>query len=127
MKTLVIIVELLYANEEKRSVQSILKLYNSTFLHHELCTELFYGNTQISHRKLFGSHMHAIVVHAPIQNEIMCLSSCNTECEERLFGQAKSIAQESMNRQPNTTIPNILLRLQAKQLQGITHTCTLTK
>ena len=79
-----------------------LKLYNSTFLHHELCTELFEGNTQISHCKLFGSHMHAIVVHSPIQNEIMCLSSCNTECEERLFGQANSIGQETMNRQPNT-------------------------
>lgn len=78
LETLVVTVEMLYAKEEKRSTQSILKLYNSTFLHHELCTELFEGNTQISRRKLFGSHMHAIVVHAPTQYEIMCLSSCNT-------------------------------------------------
>ena len=47
--------------------------YNSTFLHHELCTELFEGNTQISHRKLFGSHMHAIVVHAPIQDHVLVI------------------------------------------------------
>ena len=48
----------------------------------------------------------------------MCLRSCNAEYEERLFGQAKAIAQNTTNRQANTIVPNILLRLQAKQQKG---------
>lgn len=48
----------------------------------------------------------------------MCLKSANTEHEERLFGQAKRMVQSATNRQPATVIPNILLRLQAKQKVG---------
>ena len=118
IQTIVIISEILYADDTKRSPQTVLKLYNSTFLHHELCKELFNNTAAISHRKLFGSHLHALVVHAPAQYEIMSLRSCNAECEERLFGQAKAIAQGTTNRQPNTIVPNILLRLQAKQKKG---------
>lgn len=73
----------------------------------------------------FGSHLHVLVIHAPAQYEIMCLRSCNTECEERLFGQAKAIALTTTNRQPSTTIPNILLRLQAKQKKGGMYDCML--
>ena len=118
IQTIVVISEILYADDTKRSPQAILKLYNSTFLHHELCKELFNSTTVMSHRKLFGSHLHALVVHAPAQYEIIPLRSCNSECEERLFGQAKAIAQGTTNRQPHTIVPNILLRLQAKQKKG---------
>ena len=125
IETIVIIAELLYSDDTKRSPQTVLKLYNSTFLHHELCKSLFERTTQISHRKLFGSHLHALVVHAPTQYEIMCLRSCNAEFEERLFGQAKAIAQATTKKQPNTIIPNILLRLQAKQRKGGMYDCML--
>jgi hypothetical protein len=125
IETIVSIAELLYSDDTKRSPQAVLKLYNSTFLHHELCKILFEGTTQISHRKLFGSHLHALVVHAPTQYEIMCLRSCNAEFEERLFGQAKAIALATTNRQPNTIIPNVLLRLQAKQRKGGMYDCML--
>ena len=92
---------------------------NSTTAHFSIMSkELFNNTAAISHRKLFGSHLHALVVHAPAQYEIMSLRSCNAECEERLFGQAKAIAQGTTNRQPNTIVPNILLRLQAKQKKG---------
>ena len=123
IETMVVISELLYADHKKRSPQTVLQLYNSTYLHHEICKDLFEESTEISHRKLFGSHLHALVVHAPAQYEIMCLCSCNTECEERLFGQAKAIAQSTTNRQPSTIIPNILLRLQAKQRKGGMYDC----
>ena len=122
IETIVSIAELLYSDDTKRSPQAVLKLYNSTFLHHELCKILFEGTTQISHRKLFGSHLHALVVHAPTQYEIMCLRSCNAEFEERLFGPPKAIAQATTNRQPNT---NVLLRLQAKQKKGGMYDCML--
>ena len=45
----------------------------------------------------------------------MCAKSCNTENEERLFGQAKAIALNTTNRRLGNILPNILLRLQAKQ------------
>ena len=110
METIVIISEILYADDIKRSPQTVLQLYNSTFLHHELCKDLFHETTVISHRKLFGSHLHALAVHAPAQYEIMSLRSCNAECEERLFGQAKAIAQATTNRQASTIIPNIFFK-----------------
>ena len=45
----------------------------------------------------------------------MCVKSCNAENEERLFGQAKAIASSTTNRKPGNILPNVLLRLQAKQ------------
>lgn len=47
----------------------------------------------------------------------MSLRSCNAEHEERLFRQAKDIASNTSNRKPESVIPNIMLRLQAKQKQ----------
>ncbi len=47
---------------------------------------------EITYEKLFGLYLHSIVVHAPLQYEIVCLKSINTENQERLFQQAKSIA-----------------------------------
>ncbi len=60
----------------------------------------------------YGIYLHALTVHAPAQFQLMSLKSCNAEHEERLFGQAKDIAT---NRKPENIVPNILLRLQAKQ------------
>ena len=59
--------------------------------------------------------VHALTVHAPAQFELMSLKSCNAEHEERLFGQAKIIATTTSNRKAENIVPNILLRLQAKQ------------
>lgn len=58
-----------------------------------------------------------MILHAPPQYEILNLKAANTEHEERLFGQAKNIVQNASNRQPNNVIPNILLRLQARQMK----------
>ncbi len=57
-------------------------------------------------------------MHAPTQFEIVNLKATNTEHEERLFGQAKDLAQRATNRQPSTVVPQILLRIQAKQKSG---------
>lgn len=70
---------------------------------------------------MFGIYLHALVIHAPNQYEIMNLKSANTEHEERLFGQAKNMVQNTTNRQPATVIPNVLLRLQARQKKGMLH------
>ena len=118
METALDISELLYAEEAKRSPKGILRLYNSTWLHFELCSESLFSTTTVSHRRMFGIYLHSITLHAPQQYKIINLKSTNTEHEERLFGQAKDMVHKATNRQPYNVIPNILLRLQAKQKRG---------
>ena len=72
----------------------------------------------MSHQKFFGAYLHALTIHAPLQYEIICLRSVNTENQERLFQQAKKIAISTTNRKPENVIPSIMLRPQAKQLSG---------
>ena len=64
---------------------------------------------------MFGHYVHAITAHIPTQYELACLRSLNTESEERLFGQARAIADFCTNHHPENVIPQVMLRLQAKQ------------
>ena len=73
---------------------------------------------EISYPRLFGAYLHALVVHCPIQYEVVCQRSVNTENQERVFQQAKTIAKNTTNRKPENVIPSIMLRLQAKQING---------
>ncbi len=118
MDTIVRVSSLLYATDAKRSPRSILQLYNTTWLHHELCNKLFSAPREVTYQKFFGSYLHDLSAHAGQIYEIVCLRSVNAECQERLFGQAKQIALNTTNRKPNNVIPEILLRLQIKQNEG---------
>ncbi len=115
LQTLAEISRLLYLGENQRTNKEILRLYNTTWLHFELIKELIPTPKHITKRKLYGIYLHALTVHAPAQFHIMSLKSCNAEHEERLFGQAKDIATATSNRKPENIVPNILLRVQAKQ------------
>ena len=117
LETIVTMSEILYSTDNKRSPRQILRLYNTTWLHHELCNHLFPCPRHIPRTRLFASYLHALTNHAAQQYELVCMRSTNTEHEERLFGQAKAIALNATNRKPNSIIPNILLRLQAKQMK----------
>jgi len=79
LANIVSISELLYANNLQRTPMMILRLYNLTWLHFELCNELFTITKVVTHRKLFRQYLHALVVHAPPQYEIVCMKSCNSE------------------------------------------------
>ena len=118
LSTAVKISEILYSSTEKRTPKSILQLYNCTWLHHELCRNIFTHFHEISYSRLFGSYLHALVIHCPIQYELTCLRSVNTENQECIFQQAKTIAAATTNRQPENVIPSIMLRLQAKEITG---------
>lgn len=118
LSTAVKISEILYSPDDKRTSKSILQLYNCTWLHHELCKTIFTNLHDITYPRLFGSYLHALVVHSPVQYEVVCLRSVNTENQERIFQQAKTIARCTTNRKPENVIPSIMLRLQAKQLNG---------
>ena len=92
--------------------------FNATWLYHEVCNQLFPKTKSITRTKLFVIYLHALSSHAAPQYERICMKSTNAEHEERLFVQAKDIAHRTTDRKANSIIPHILMRLQAKQLQG---------
>lgn len=85
----------------------------------ELCRDLFSNPRKLTRSKMFGLYLHAITAHSPTQYELGCLRSMNTENQERLFGQARGIAESCTNHMHHiaNVIPQIMLRLQAKQEQ----------
>ena len=118
METIVRVSSILYSPDSSRTPRSILQLYNTTWIHHEICLKLFATTHAVSKEKFYGSYLHDLSCHSGQQYEIVCLRSVNAECQERLFGQAKRTALNTTNRKPNNIIPEILLRLQMRQKEG---------
>lgn len=113
--TIVKISELLYANDMSRTPKAVLQLYNTTWLHHELCCHLIPNPRKQTSDHFYGVYLHDLVVHAPPQYQLVCLRSTNSESQERLFSQAKHIGMKATNRKPENVLPTILLSMQAKQ------------
>ena len=59
-----------------------------------------------------------LVVHAPLQYEIVCLRLTNAESQERLFSQAKRISLRATSCKPENVLSTILLSLQAREKTG---------
>ena len=98
VETAVRISELLYMHDSNRNTRNILQLYNCVWLHHELYSKLIITfHSGISHNKLFGTYLYALVAHAPQQLEIILLHSVNTENQERIFEQAWRSATAASN------------------------------
>ena len=115
IETAVRISELLYMNDTERNTRNILRLYNCTWLHYELCNKVIVKfHSGMSYNKLFGSYIHALVVHTPQQLEIISLRSVNTENQERIFQQARRSATAASNRHSANVLSATVLRLQAK-------------
>ena len=112
LDTVLRISEILYLPAIERSPKRILQMYNCTWIHHMLCNKIFPTTDT-----LYGSYLHHLVVHAPMQHEIISLSSTDAEAEERLFGQGKQIASQASNRHADNVVFNIVTRLQAKKLE----------
>ena len=68
---------------------------------------------------MYGHYLHAITSHCSTQYELASLRALNTENQERLFGQARGIAEACTNHHADNVIPQILLRLQVKQEQHV--------
>ena len=62
LETIVKTSQLLYMDDHKR---------NHTWLHMVLCRQLFSFPKKITCRNLFGSYLHSLVSHAPLQLEIV--------------------------------------------------------
>lgn len=117
LQSIIVIGEVAYSCDAKRSPHQLLRLYNMCWVHMELCKDLFSSPERISKAKMFGHYLHALTAHLPTQMEIACLRSLNTESQERLFGQARQIAETCTNHHPDNIIPQVMVRLQAKQEQ----------
>ena len=81
----------------------------------ELCRDLFGNPRKVTRSKMFGHYLHALTAHSPTQYELTSLRSLNTENQERLFGQGRVIAEACTNHHLENVIPQVMLRLQAKQ------------
>ena len=82
LKTIITVSKILYLDEVKRTPKQVLSLYNHAWLHMELCKDLFHSPKKLSRRKLFGTYLHALTSHAPIQYELVCQKSINSENQE---------------------------------------------
>ena len=117
LHTIIKIGEILYSRDHLRSPRQLLQLYNCCWLHMELCMDLFHAPKKITPSKIFGHYLHALTSHSPTQYELACLRSLNTENQERLFGQARGIAEACTNHHAENITPQKMIRLQAKQEQ----------
>ena len=117
LQSVIKIGEIAYSRDDKRNPRALLQLYNMSWLHMELCKDLLSTLATLSKIKMFGHYLHALTAHMPTQLELACLRSLNTEGQERLLGQARVIAEACTNHHPDNVIPQIMLRLQAKQEQ----------
>ena len=125
--TLVNISQILYLSDSSRTPKTVLRLYNITWLHHELCSELIPKPKTQARDRLYGAYFHDLVVHAPPQYQIVCLRSTNTESTEREFSQIKHIGLKATNRRPENVLTTVLLSMQAKDLTGTNSTTTSLK
>ena len=116
ISTITEITGILYSRSYDRCPKLVLRLYNLSWLHHELCVDLFQKTRKITMTKMFGTYFHALFIHAPRQYELISLSSVNTEKQERLFGQARMAATTASNRKPYNVIKSVLLHIQSKSL-----------
>ena len=56
---------------------------------------------------MFGHYLHALTAHSPTQYKLACLRSLNTENQERLFGQARVIAESCTNHHADNVIAQV--------------------
>ncbi len=117
LQTIIKISEIAYSRNDKRCPRQLLQMYNMCWIHMELFKSLFSTPAQLTKTKMFGHYVHALTAHGPTQLELACLRSLNTESQERLFGQGRLIAEACTNHHPENIIPQIMMRLQAKQEQ----------
>lgn len=89
MQTIVEIGEIMYSSDAKRTCKQVLRLFNLTWLHAELCVDTVFQPTSMTHRKTFGIYYHTITCHAAQQYQLVCLKSTNAKtksgCLDRLI------------------------------------------
>ena len=116
IQTAVTISHILYSPPSEHTPRNVLRLYNVCWLHHELCLSLF---PSLIGTKFFGLYYHSLLIHGPVQYEIVCLHSVNTEANERMFNSVKIVVDQCTNRHPDNVVTNVLLHVQSKQIENV--------
>ncbi|XP_019624951.1 PREDICTED: uncharacterized protein LOC109470439 [Branchiostoma belcheri] len=112
INTLADMQKLCYAAAEDRSIISVFRLNNVSFLHHLLIKECLPGEpSSMSSRKLWGQYLHSLRDHMPVNYRVVPISSIMAENEERQFSLLKHITKSSASySRPGHVISNILVR-----------------
>ena len=106
--------EVLYSRETSRSQKKILRFHNLSFQHAVQCIDAFHTPTGITKQRMFGRHFHSHSVHAPILYWQVALRSLSAELQQRLFNTCNDITNTTSNRQANTVLNNIFIRVQSE-------------
>ena len=114
LSTAVQISEVLYSRETSRSQKQILHFHNVSFQHSVQRIDTFHTPTSITKQKMFGRYYHSLSVHAPILYRQVALRSLNAELQEWLFNTCNDITKTTSNRQANTVLNNIIIRVQSE-------------
>ena len=111
--TAVQICEIMYSRETSRCQRAVLRLHNLTIQHTVQCIDMFYAPKSISKEKMFGGYFHSLSVHAAILYREVALRSINSELQERMLNACNDITLTTSNRQTNSMLNNILVRVQS--------------
>lgn len=123
--------KILYSNESSRSPKQCLQLYNCTFTIHQLHCKLF-GEA------LTSSYFHALLIHCPVQHELVCSRAANAESEApKLLLNAQTANQRtccqlywsvfSAKGRARQTIPCQVCKMQTQELLNRLRSCHLSK
>ena len=120
ISTIVKISEIVYSNDSRRCPKQCLQFYNCAFLHHILYLDM------VKPQKC-SIYFHSMLIHGPVQHELVCSRSVNTEAEERTFKQASNSAKNT-DHKVDGFIEALLIRLQCKQMtpDSLTNSYNLT-
>lgn len=113
--TLVDIIHICYSPARERSQKMILRMYNQCFLFSVLVMHVIGTPKKVSSRKFYGAHFHSMVTHFPEMYRIFCLRSLIPEDEERTFGNLRSLAERTTNRQASYVVDTCMLRYLARE------------
>ena len=120
MDTAAEIFKIFYSQQQRRTPRTVLRLHNLAYLHAQTCLDLLSSPKAITKRRMFGMYYHSITCHSPTVYRLVALRSLNTEFQERTFGQAKNITQQTSNMHPQHIIDNSIIRIQAEASRTLT-------
>ena len=100
--------------DRQADLKKILRFHNLSFQLAVQCIDTFHTPTSITKQKMFGRYFHSLSVHAPILYRQVALRSLNAELQERLFNTCNDITKTTSNRQANTILNNINIRVQSE-------------
>ena len=129
LSTLVVICEIAYAGADKRAPKSVLRLFNLTFKHPVLLTQLFPKEPKIiTRKKLFGIYFHSITCDLPAVSSIIAQSSLHSEMEfkrhKKYRAEASKISKLSKESKLNI---NVIYRKNGSHSASFKHPLPLLK